>query len=68
MTTLASQVFYVSDPSNDELSLVVHMKSRNIGDEEDEDICSILPLTKGLPPIDEEIDNYKDDDVSHLLL
>lgn len=67
LASQASQVFYVSDPANPELSLVVHMKARNGNDEEDEDMSSIPPFTSGLPPIDQEMDDFDDDDVSHLL-
>ena len=43
------------------------MKARNIDEDEDEDMSNIPPFTSGLPLVDEEIENFDDDDVSHLL-
>jgi len=67
LASQATQVFYVSEPVNPDLSLVVHMKARNIDEDEDEDMSNIPPFTYGLPLVDEEIENFDDDDVSHLL-
>ena len=67
LASQASQVFYTPDPSNEDLSLVVHMKTKLIrdGHVDDEEDCSDIPaFTRGLPPV-EEIDEF-DDDVSHL--
>ena len=70
MASQAIHVFYVSDPANLQLSLVVPMKPRNFdhSPQVDDDInCNdIPPFIKGLPSI-EEIDNVVNDDVSHLL-
>ena len=68
MASQAIQVFYTTDPSNVELSLVMPMKPKFIrdGQEDDEEDCSDIPaFTQGLPLV-EEIDEF-DDDVSHLL-
>lgn len=64
LASQAIQVFYVSDPANPQLSLVVHTKSRNFNESSQDDDDNIPPFTKGLPMV-EEIDNF-DDDVSHL--
>ena len=69
MASQAIQVFYTTDPSNVELSLVVPMKPKlrdGDGQVNDEEDCSDIPaFTQGLPMV-EEIDEF-DDDVSHLL-
>ena len=66
MASQAIQVFYTTDPSNVELSLVVPMKPKLIHGQEDEEDCSDIPsFTLGLPPV-EDIDEF-DDDVSHLV-
>ena len=67
MASQAVQVFYTTDPDNLELSLVVPMKPKMHGDDqEDVEDCTDIPsFTNGLPPV-EEIDDL-DDDASHLL-
>ena len=60
LASQAIQVFYVSDPANSQLSLVVHTKARNIDPSSQFDIDNIPSFTKGLPSV-EEVDNFEDD-------
>ncbi|KAL3652086.1 hypothetical protein CASFOL_001767 [Castilleja foliolosa] len=58
MASQVKQVFYITDPSNNNVSVVLHGKRIVSGDDNDEsslDVCEISGFSSGLPDINSEV-------------
>ncbi|KAL3621736.1 hypothetical protein CASFOL_034396 [Castilleja foliolosa] len=60
MANQVKQVFYITDPSNKSVSVVLHGKRVTSPDENDEsslDVCEFSAFSSGLPNINSEVVN-----------